>query len=76
MTIGWEFYQKLKSNILVVWISNKILFWKSLKLFFSKKGSLSWKMNLVEEGNIISNEKGITKIMDNYFVNVKKIFES
>ena len=33
-------------------------------------------MNLVEEGNIISNEKGITKIMDNYFVNVKKIFES
>ena len=33
-------------------------------------------MNLVEEGNIISNEKEIAKIMDNYFVNVKKIFDS
>ena len=48
------------------------LFWKSVKSFFSNKGSNSSKITLVEENNITSDEEGIANIMNNYFINVTR----
>ena len=52
-------------------VSDNKLFWKSLKPFFSDKGSNSSKITLVEENNVISDEE-IANIMNNYFINVTK----
>ena len=52
--------------------SDNKLFWKSVKPFFSDKGSNSSKITLVEENNIISDEEEIANIMNNYFINVTK----
>ena len=53
-------------------VSDNKLFWKSVKPFFHDKGSNSSKITLVEENNIISDEKEIANIMNNYFINVTK----
>ena len=53
-------------------VSDNKLFWKSVKPFFNDKGSNSSKITLVEENNIISDEKEIANIMNNYFINVTK----
>ena len=53
-------------------VSDNKLFWKSVKPFFSDKGSNSSKITLVEENNIISDEEEIVNIMNNYFINVTK----
>ena len=55
--------------------SDNKLFWKSVKQFFSDKGSNSSKITLVEEDNIISDEEEIANIMNNYFVNVAKTLD-
>ena len=55
--------------------SDNKLFWKSVKPFFSDKGSNSSKITLVEEDNIISDEEEIANIMNNYFVNVAKTLD-
>ena len=47
--------------------SDNKLFWKSVKPFFSDKGSNSSKITLVEEDNIISDEEEIVNIMNNLF---------
>ena len=52
-------------------VSVNQLFWKSAKPFFHDKGSNSSKITLVEENNIISDEKEIANIMNNYFINFK-----
>ena len=46
-------------------LENK-LFWKSVKPFFNDKGSNSLKITLVEENNIIGDDKEIANIMNNY----------
>ena len=38
------------------WMDNK-MFWKTIKLYFSKKGLNSNKFFLKEKGNLVSNEK-------------------
>ena len=53
-------------------VSDNKLFWKSVKPFFSDKGSNSSKITLVEENNVISDEEEIVNIMNNYFINVTK----
>ena len=53
-------------------ISDNKLFWKSLKPFYSDKGSNSSKITLLEENNIINDEEEIANIMNNYFINVTK----
>ena len=53
-------------------VSDNKLFWKSVKPFFIDKGSNYSKITLVEENNIISDEKEIANIMNNYFINVTK----
>ena len=53
-------------------VSDNKLFWKSVKPFFSDKGSNSSKIKLVEENNFISGEEEIANIMNNYFINVTK----
>ena len=53
-------------------VSDNKPFWKSVKPFFSDKGSNSSKITLVEENNIISDEEEIANIMNNYFINVTK----
>ena len=52
-------------------VSDNKLFWKSVKPFFSDKGSNSSKIT-VEENNIISDEEEIANIMNNYFINVTR----
>ena len=53
-------------------VSDNKLFWKSVKPFFSDKGSNSSKITLVTENNIISDEEEIANTMNNYFINVTK----
>ena len=53
-------------------VSDNKLFRKSVKPFFSNKGSNSSKITLVEENNFISDEEEITDKMNNYFINVTK----
>ena len=52
--------------------SDNKLFWKSIKPFFSDKGSSSSKITLVEGKDIVSSEEEITNIMNDYFINVTR----
>ena len=53
-------------------VSDNKLFWKSVKPIFNDKGSNSSKITLEEEDNIISDERKIANIINNYFINVTK----
>ena len=53
-------------------VSDNKPFWKSVKPFFSDKGSNSSKITLVEENNIISDEEEIANLMNNYFIDITK----
>ena len=63
-----EYFNSLNMNQ----VSDKKLFWKSVKQFSNDKRSNSSKITLVEENNIISDEEEIANIMNNYFINVTK----
>ena len=60
------------NNLNIKQVSDNKLFWKSVKPFFSDKGSNSSKITLVTENNIISDEEEIANTMNNYFINVTK----
>ena len=74
--IGLSILRKTKkeyfNSLSIKQVSNNKLFWKSVKPFFSDKGSNSSKITLVEENNIVSDEEEIANIMNNYFINVIK----
>ena len=47
-------------------------FWKSVKPYFSNKGSSSNKITLVENDAIITNDKVISKTMNKFFIDATK----
>ena len=53
-------------------VSDNKVFWKKEKPSFSDKGVNSSKITLVEKNWSIVDEKKITNIMNNYFINVTK----
>ena len=50
-------------------------FWKTIKPFFSDKGINSQKLILIENDVILTKETDISKIMNNYFVNITECLE-
>ena len=50
-------------------------FWKTIKPAFTDKGKTHNKIILVEEGEIISESKQITEIMNEYFINITKTLD-
>ena len=48
------------------------MFWKTVKPLFSNKGSKSTKIILVENDEIVSDDKKTAEIMNEYFVNITK----
>ena len=58
------------SNINVSDVTDNKSFWKSVKLYFSNKGSNSNKIALVE--NDITNDRVISKTMNKFFINTSK----
>ena len=53
-------------------VSDRKIFWKNVKPFFSDKGINSSKITLVENNAIVVGEEKIGKIMNNYFINITK----
>ena len=45
------------------------LFWKTVKPFFSKKGSFGNKIKLVKKDGLLQDDKNIAEKMDNFFKN-------
>ena len=47
-------------------------FWKSVKPYFSDKGSNSKRITLLENELILTDDKDIVKTMNNFFINITK----
>ena len=63
-----DYFQKLNIKDLT---DNK-KFWKTVKAFFSNKGLNSNKLMLKEKDVVVSDEKALATLMNNYFVNIKR----
>ena len=50
---------------------NKI-FWKTIWRYFSDKGHNKTKITIVEKDSVITDEKKIAALMNNYFLNITK----
>ena len=61
-----DYFQNLNSKN----FSDNRTFWKTIKPYFTNKGLNSNKLLLKEGNKIISNEKELANIMNNYFVNI------
>ena len=48
-------------------VTDNKLFWKTIKPFFSDKGPMREKITLIENDEIIGNNKEISKIFNNFF---------
>ena len=62
-------------NLNVKDLSDNSRFWKTIKPFFSNKGLNSNKVLLKEKGNLVSDEKELATIMNNFFINITKDLE-
>ena len=60
------------SNINVRDVSDSKSSWKSLKPYFSNKGSNSNKITLVENNAIITNDRVISESINKFFINTAK----
>ena len=60
------------SNINVSDVTDNKSFWKSVKPYFSNKGSNSNKITLVENDAIITNDRVISKTMNKFLINATK----
>ena len=47
-------------------------FWKTVKPYFSDKGSNSRRITLLENDSILTDDKDIAKTMNNFFINITK----
>ena len=61
-----EYFQKLNVKDL----SDNRKFWKTIKPFFSSRGLNSNKLMLKENNRLITEEKELATIMNNFFVNI------
>ena len=62
-------------NLNVKDLSDSRKVWKTTKLYFSNKGLNSNKLLLKEKGNLVSDEKELATIMNNFFINITKDLE-
>ena len=60
------------NNINVRNVTENEGFWKSVKPYFSNKGSRSKKITLVENDPTITSDKVISKTMNRFFINTTK----
>ena len=85
---NWENYRKLRNdcvkltkkfkreyfqNFNINSVKDNKMFWKTIK--FSNKGTKSTKIILVENDEIVSDDKKTAEIMIEYFVNITKGLE-
>ena len=63
-----KFYSNLNTRSV---IDNK-KFWKTVKPLSSDKNNAKNKINLIENGSIISSDAEISEIFKNYFINIVK----
>ena len=62
-------------NLNVNDLSDNRKVWKTIKPYFSNKGLNSKKLLLKEKGNLVSDEKELATIMNNFFINITKNLE-
>ena len=48
-------------------------FWKIIKPLFSEKEMNSNKMMIIEKDKLLSEERSITEVINNYFVDIRKV---
>ena len=60
------------SHISISDVADNKSFWKSVKPYFSNKGSNTNKIALVENDAIIKNDRVISKTMNTFFINITK----
>ena len=53
-------------------MSDNRQFWKTIKVYFNNKGLNSDKLLLKEKGNVVSDEKELATILNNFFINIAK----
>ena len=61
-----EFYGKLNTNVL----TESRTFWKSAKSFLAEKSKRAYKITLIEDNQIISQNKQNAKIFNEYFIKI------
>ena len=59
-------------NVKIQDITDNNKFWKTIRPYFSDKGYNQTKITIVEKDSIITDEKKIATLMDNYFINITK----
>ena len=59
-------------NVKIQDITDNKKFWKTIRPYFSDKGYNQTKITIVEKDSIITDEKKIATLMNNYFINVTK----
>ena len=84
---NWEKYRKLRNdcvkltkkvkreyfqNLNIHSVKDNKTFWKTVKPLFSNKGSKNTKIILVENEEIITGDKKIADIMNEYFIHITK----
>ena len=87
---NWENYKKQRNfcidllcktkteyfkNLNVKDLPDNRKFWKTIKPYFSNKGLNSIKLLLKKKGNLVSDEKELATIMNNFFINITKDVE-
>ena len=61
-----EFYGNLNTNVL----TENRTFWKTVKPFLSEKSKKASKITLIENEKIVSEDKEIAKIFNDYFISI------
>ena len=59
-------------NVKIQDITDNKKFWKTIRPYFSDKGYNQTKITIVEKDSIITDEKKIATLMNNYFINITK----
>ena len=59
-------------NVKMQDITDNKKFWKTIRPYFSDKGYYQTKITIVEKDAIITDEKKIATLMNNYFINITK----
>ena len=87
---NWENYKKQRNfcidllcktkteyfkNLNVKDLSDNRKFWKTIKPYFSNKGLNSIKLLLKKKGNLVSDEKELATIMNNFFINITRVLK-
>ena len=68
--------REYSSNLNVKYVSNKKTFWVTVKAFFSGKGLNSNFIIFTEKRKIITNDREISNIMNNYFTEIASHLKS